>query len=126
MTEALVSKTCTPCRGGVPPLMREQAELFHAQAPVTPIPIIVAQCRPFPLAAGIIIPIPVGMLPMRGPCEFAFPLHEYHDKVLASASDRSSPYGGAPLCEPWPLTEMAQPDGIKRLIFSSLWIRLRA
>ena len=33
MTEALVSKTCTPCRGGVPPLTREQAELFHAQAP---------------------------------------------------------------------------------------------
>src|SRR6476619_3204027 len=33
MTEALVSKTCTPCRGGIPPLTREQAELFHAQAP---------------------------------------------------------------------------------------------
>ena len=33
MTEALVSKTCTPCRGGVPPLTREQAQLFHAQAP---------------------------------------------------------------------------------------------
>src|ERR1700680_819442 len=33
MTEALASKTCTPCRGGVPPLTREQAELFHAQAP---------------------------------------------------------------------------------------------
>src|SRR5918996_6236512 len=33
MTEALVSKTCTPCRGGVPPLTREQAEIFHAQAP---------------------------------------------------------------------------------------------
>ena len=27
------SKTCTPCRGGIPPLTREQAELFHAQAP---------------------------------------------------------------------------------------------
>jgi 4a-hydroxytetrahydrobiopterin dehydratase len=33
MTEALVSKTCTPCRGGIPPLTREQAALFHAQAP---------------------------------------------------------------------------------------------
>src|SRR3979490_3455022 len=32
MTEALASKTCTPCRGGIPPLTREQAELFHAQA----------------------------------------------------------------------------------------------
>jgi 4a-hydroxytetrahydrobiopterin dehydratase len=33
MTETLVSKTCTPCRGGIPPLTREQAELFHTQAP---------------------------------------------------------------------------------------------
>jgi 4a-hydroxytetrahydrobiopterin dehydratase len=33
MTETLVIKTCTPCRGGIPPLTREQAELFHAQAP---------------------------------------------------------------------------------------------
>src|SRR4030095_14502333 len=33
MTEDLASKTCTPCRGGVPPLTREQAEIFHAQAP---------------------------------------------------------------------------------------------
>src|SRR5215510_8133360 len=33
MTEALASKTCTPCRGGVPPLRREQAETFHVQAP---------------------------------------------------------------------------------------------
>src|SRR5467141_3009840 len=33
MTEALASKTCAPCRGGIPPLTREQAELFHAQAP---------------------------------------------------------------------------------------------
>ena len=32
MTEALVGKTCTPCRGGIPPLTREQAALFHAQA----------------------------------------------------------------------------------------------
>jgi 4a-hydroxytetrahydrobiopterin dehydratase len=33
MTEALASKTCIPCRGGIPPLTREQAELFHAQSP---------------------------------------------------------------------------------------------
>ena len=33
MTETLTAKTCTPCRGGVPPLTREQAEVFHAQAP---------------------------------------------------------------------------------------------
>jgi hypothetical protein len=33
MTEALVSKTCTPCRDGIPPLTREQAALIHAQAP---------------------------------------------------------------------------------------------
>jgi 4a-hydroxytetrahydrobiopterin dehydratase len=26
-------KTCTACRGGIPPLTREQPELFHAQAP---------------------------------------------------------------------------------------------
>ncbi|SIO56065.1 pterin-4-alpha-carbinolamine dehydratase [Bradyrhizobium erythrophlei] len=32
MTEALASKTCTPCRGGIPPLTREHAELFQAQA----------------------------------------------------------------------------------------------
>jgi hypothetical protein len=33
MMEALASKSCTPCRGGVPPLLREQAEIFLAQAP---------------------------------------------------------------------------------------------
>jgi 4a-hydroxytetrahydrobiopterin dehydratase len=33
MTEALASKTCTPCRGGIPPLTSEQAEVLHAQAP---------------------------------------------------------------------------------------------
>jgi 4a-hydroxytetrahydrobiopterin dehydratase len=33
MTETLVNKTCTPCRGGVPPLTREQADLLSAQAP---------------------------------------------------------------------------------------------
>ena len=33
MTEALVSKTCTPCRGGIPPLTREQVELLQPQTP---------------------------------------------------------------------------------------------
>ena len=33
MTEALVSKTCTPCRGGIPPLTHEEAELFQRQTP---------------------------------------------------------------------------------------------
>lgn len=30
MTMALAEKTCVPCRGGVPPLEREQAEAFLA------------------------------------------------------------------------------------------------
>jgi 4a-hydroxytetrahydrobiopterin dehydratase len=33
VTEALVSKTCTPCRGGIPPLTREEAELFQPPTP---------------------------------------------------------------------------------------------
>ena len=33
MTTNLAEKTCTPCRGGVPPLTREEAERLHAQAP---------------------------------------------------------------------------------------------
>jgi len=33
MTEGLASKSCTPCRGEIPPLTREQAELLHAQVP---------------------------------------------------------------------------------------------
>ena len=33
MTETLANKACTPCRGGIPPLTREQAELFRAQTP---------------------------------------------------------------------------------------------
>ena len=33
MTETLVEKTCTPCRGGVPPLTPQEAERLHAQAP---------------------------------------------------------------------------------------------
>jgi 4a-hydroxytetrahydrobiopterin dehydratase len=37
MAEDLSGKTCTPCRGGIPPLTREQAEVFHAQAPEWPL-----------------------------------------------------------------------------------------
>ena len=33
MTETLAGKTCTPCRGGVPPLTREEAQRFQEQAP---------------------------------------------------------------------------------------------
>ncbi|MDE2167201.1 MAG: 4a-hydroxytetrahydrobiopterin dehydratase [Alphaproteobacteria bacterium] len=33
MAEPLIQKTCTPCRGGVPPLTRAEAEGFVAQAP---------------------------------------------------------------------------------------------
>jgi 4a-hydroxytetrahydrobiopterin dehydratase len=33
MTEALVEKTCTPCRGGIPPLTRDEALRLQAQAP---------------------------------------------------------------------------------------------
>src|SRR5690242_17183284 len=33
MTETLADKTCTPCRGGIPPLTLEEAERYHAQAP---------------------------------------------------------------------------------------------
>ena len=33
MTEGLASKSCTPCRGEIPPLTRKQAALFHAQVP---------------------------------------------------------------------------------------------
>ena len=32
MTEALVEKTCTPCRGGMPPLTRAEAEELLPQA----------------------------------------------------------------------------------------------
>jgi 4a-hydroxytetrahydrobiopterin dehydratase len=31
--ESLAEKTCTPCRGGVPPLTRDEAEHFHVQSP---------------------------------------------------------------------------------------------
>jgi len=33
MNSDLATKTCTPCRGGVPPLTHEEAEALHAQAP---------------------------------------------------------------------------------------------
>jgi 4a-hydroxytetrahydrobiopterin dehydratase len=33
MKTALVEKSCTPCRGGIPPLSREAAEEYRRQAP---------------------------------------------------------------------------------------------
>jgi 4a-hydroxytetrahydrobiopterin dehydratase len=33
MTEPLIRRSCTPCRGGNPPLTRTEAEGFLAQAP---------------------------------------------------------------------------------------------
>src|SRR5947207_15843356 len=33
MVETLAEKTCTPCRGGVPPLTGDEAEHLQAQAP---------------------------------------------------------------------------------------------
>jgi 4a-hydroxytetrahydrobiopterin dehydratase len=33
MPAILAEKTCTPCRGGVPPLTEEEAAQYHAQAP---------------------------------------------------------------------------------------------
>src|ERR1700693_1449723 len=33
MESALVEKSCTPCRGGIPPLSRETAESYRRQAP---------------------------------------------------------------------------------------------
>jgi 4a-hydroxytetrahydrobiopterin dehydratase len=33
MASVLAEKTCTPCRGGVPPLTPEEAEGYRAQAP---------------------------------------------------------------------------------------------
>jgi hypothetical protein len=32
MTETLAEKTCTPCRGGIPPLTRDEAQRFQALA----------------------------------------------------------------------------------------------
>lgn len=33
MTTMLAEKTCTPCRGGIPPLTVDEAEALRAQAP---------------------------------------------------------------------------------------------
>jgi 4a-hydroxytetrahydrobiopterin dehydratase len=33
MESALAEKSCTPCRGGIPPLSREEAEEYRRQAP---------------------------------------------------------------------------------------------
>ncbi|HEV2697849.1 MAG TPA: 4a-hydroxytetrahydrobiopterin dehydratase [Terriglobales bacterium] len=33
MTETLVEKKCTPCRGGIPPLTQAEAERFQSQTP---------------------------------------------------------------------------------------------
>jgi 4a-hydroxytetrahydrobiopterin dehydratase len=33
MMDNLADRTCTPCRGGIPPLTQEEAERFHAQVP---------------------------------------------------------------------------------------------
>lgn len=33
MADTLAAKTCTPCKGGIPPLTREQAEDLHVQVP---------------------------------------------------------------------------------------------
>jgi len=33
MADALTSKTCTPCKGGIPPLTLEQAQDFQRQVP---------------------------------------------------------------------------------------------
>ena len=33
MESALAEKSCTPCRGGIPPLTREEAETYRRQAP---------------------------------------------------------------------------------------------
>ncbi len=33
MAEVLSQKTCTPCRGGIPPLSREEAVRLQAEAP---------------------------------------------------------------------------------------------
>ena len=33
MAEMLIEKTCTPCRGGIPPLTAGEAAALHGQAP---------------------------------------------------------------------------------------------
>jgi 4a-hydroxytetrahydrobiopterin dehydratase len=33
MVDTLTEKTCTPCKGGIPPLTAQEAERFHGQVP---------------------------------------------------------------------------------------------
>ena len=33
MIDTLAQKSCTPCKGGIPPLMVQEAERLHAQVP---------------------------------------------------------------------------------------------
>ena len=33
MVDTLVGKSCTPCKGGIPPLTAQEAERFHRQVP---------------------------------------------------------------------------------------------
>ena len=33
MVDTLAGKTCTPCKGGIPPLTSQEVERFHAQVP---------------------------------------------------------------------------------------------
>lgn len=33
MVDTLVGRTCTPCKGGIPPLTPQEAEGLHAQVP---------------------------------------------------------------------------------------------
>ena len=33
MVDTLAGKTCTPCKGGIPPLTLQEVERFHAQVP---------------------------------------------------------------------------------------------
>jgi 4a-hydroxytetrahydrobiopterin dehydratase len=33
MADTLTGKSCTPCKGGIPPLTVQEAERFHAQVP---------------------------------------------------------------------------------------------
>lgn len=33
MVDSLIEKTCTPCKGGIPPLTAQEAERFHRQVP---------------------------------------------------------------------------------------------
>jgi 4a-hydroxytetrahydrobiopterin dehydratase len=33
MVDTLVAKTCTPCRGGIPPITPQEAEHFHVHVP---------------------------------------------------------------------------------------------